>query len=397
MTLSSIALRFCYNRPIMTEQSGDGEKKKCAKCGLEKDLNDFYVSKVYKDGRRSICKDCDFERNKQYRLAHGMKPRSESAKAKAESDGIRTCIACGQSLPIGEFSSHSSRCRACRRLYKEKKRREQGILPRGYIQKEAIRTGRIRCTVCNKDKPLEEYDKNGPVYRTQCKECRKSYLALWYKANKDTVVADYREANREAIKAKAKQYSIDHSDELKEYRKKRYAEHRERLLLATKKWREANPERRRAYMLEWQKNNFEHRKEYKRKYRKENADAIRKYTQSRRNFLYKTDPLYKLKVASRNLILKSFKRRGFSKKSHTAKILGCTWEQLQDHLFETWKTNYGTDWNGEPYHIDHIVPLATASTEQEVVDLCHYTNLQLLTPEDNLAKNDSLEWQLSDK
>jgi hypothetical protein len=28
------------------------------------------------------------------------------------------------------------------------------------------------------------------------------------------------------------------------------------------------------------------------------------------------------------------------------------------------------------WHIDHIIPLASANTEKEMIDLCHYTNLQ---------------------
>lgn len=326
-----------------------------------------------------------------------MKPRATSAKAIAEREGIRTCIACGRTLPVSEFSSHSSRCTACRRLYKEQLRRSKGILARDHIQQEAKRTGFITCIKCHQEKPLKDFDKNGTVYRTQCKECRKKYSALWYKANKDTVRADYLEANKEQIKTRAKQYYGEHRDALVAYSRKYYADNTEQALLASKAWREANPERRRAYMLEWQEQNREHRKKYKQQYNEKNAEKIRAYRNARQKYLRDTDPLYKLKGNARNLILKSFKRRGFRKNSHTARVLGCTWNELQDHLFSTWRRNYGTEWNGEDYHIDHIIPLATATTEQEVIELCHYTNLQMLTPEDNEAKNDSLEWSLDNK
>ena len=46
-------------------------------------------------------------------------------------------------------------------------------------------------------------------------------------------------------------------------------------------------------------------------------------------------------------------------------------------------------------HIDHIIPLATAKTEKEVLDLCKINNLQLLTPEDNMSKKDKLDWSLN--
>lgn len=40
----------------------------------------------------------------------------------------------------------------------------------------------------------------------------------------------------------------------------------------------------------------------------------------------------------------------------------------------------------EEVQVDHIIPLQTAKTTDEVIKLCHYTNLQLLRKEDNLKK-----------
>ena len=50
----------------------------------------------------------------------------------------------------------------------------------------------------------------------------------------------------------------------------------------------------------------------------------------------------------------------------------------------TWE-NYGQ------WHIDHIKPLSLATTEQEVVELNHYTNLQPLWAIDNLKKSNKYE------
>lgn len=68
-------------------------------------------------------------------------------------------------------------------------------------------------------------------------------------------------------------------------------------------------------------------------------------------------------------------------------------DKFNEHLLKTYKNNYGEEWDGvEKVHIDHIVPLATANTEEEVIKLCHWTNLQLLKEKDNLYKRDKLNY-----
>lgn len=48
----------------------------------------------------------------------------------------------------------------------------------------------------------------------------------------------------------------------------------------------------------------------------------------------------------------------------------------------------------EKVHIDHIIPLSTAKTIEDVIRLCDYKNLQLLKEKDNLEKGNSLDWSL---
>jgi hypothetical protein len=73
------------------------------------------------------------------------------------------------------------------------------------------------------------------------------------------------------------------------------------------------------------------------------------------------------------------------KLNRTEKILGCTIIQFKSHLqsqFQPWMSwdNYGK-YNGElnyGWDIDHIIPISSAKTEEEIIKLNHYTNLQPL-------------------
>ena len=110
------------------------------------------------------------------------------------------------------------------------------------------------------------------------------------------------------------------------------------------------------------------------------------------------DPILKVELQLRNMINKSFKRKGHIKSKKLEMIIGLNSKDMVNYLFQTYKNNYGYDWDEkEPVHIDHIKPLKYAKTEKEVIKLCHYTNLQLLKARDNLEKGSKLDWLLNEK
>lgn len=113
---------------------------------------------------------------------------------------------------------------------------------------------------------------------------------------------------------------------------------------------------------------------------------------------HKKDVIWNLKKRLRNNIRDSFNRKGHCKSSRTREIVGIDLNELSYYLLETFKNNYGYEWDGiEEVHIDHIIPLSTVDTKEEVIKLCHYTNLQLLKGKDNLEKSDRLDWTLNKK
>jgi len=163
-----------------------------------------------------------------------------------------------------------------------------------------------------------------------------------------------------------------------------------------KVWAQQNPEKRKAIAKKWDAQNPEKRqailqasknkpeaKERDRKWRKNNVVA---YSRNRRA----TDPMYACKIKIRSIIRKAFDRDGYTKRSKTNDILGCTWAEFMLHIERQFLP--GMTWqNRGDWHIDHIIPLATAKTEEDVVKLNHHTNLRPMWAQDNLRKSAKLE------
>ena len=99
----------------------------------------------------------------------------------------------------------------------------------------------------------------------------------------------------------------------------------------------------------------------------------------------KNDPLFKLKASIRTSLHKAIKSVDTYKSKRTEEILGCSFKELKQHIkaqWEDWMTwdNYGL-YNGElnyGWDIDHIKPLSLCESEEDVIKLNHYTNLQPL-------------------
>jgi hypothetical protein len=103
------------------------------------------------------------------------------------------------------------------------------------------------------------------------------------------------------------------------------------------------------------------------------------------------DPLYALSSRLRGAIRKAISGGGYRKRSRTKDILGCSWEELKTHIENQFTE--GMSWeNRSEWHIDHIIPLASATTEEELIKLNHHTNLQPLWAKDNLSKGAKILW-----
>lgn len=167
--------------------------------------------------------------------------------------------------------------------------------------------------------------------------------------------------------------------------------------IKSSEYRRTHPELK-LYNREYYSKNKKTVQDQQKVYQNKNRQAINEKRRPRLNLQYKTNEIYHVKELCRRLIRLSFDRGGYKKATKTASILGCTFEMLNSHLISTAIKNYGKyDPENSIYEIDHIIPLASAKSIEDIVKLNHYTNLQYLTRKDNQEKSDKLDWKIGDK
>lgn len=262
------------------------------------------------------------------------------------------------------------------------------------------------CTHCQEKRPLNEFYKNIRTkdgLATWCKVCHKKWLSTYYKQNKKRINETHRrynstyEAKEKArarnrtpdAKKRRRIYEETHQDVIRARKKRYYENNKQRIIEKNAEYKKANIERSHAWAKAYRERHKEQIADYHRRYREKNREMLREKALSRLH----NDPLHKMKERTRNMVRYALEDRGHKKTSSTKTILGCDLDLFCDYMFHTWEERYGKPWNGEAFHIDHIIPLATAKTKADVIRLCHYSNLQMLTPEDNMAKKDKLDWE----
>jgi len=234
------------------------------------------------------------------------------------------------------------------------------------------------CTLCKIEKPLTEFGamtkaKDGLQFR--CKPCLSAKGKDYYAKNKSKINADskrYREANKERLSGYLKTWNENNKEYVSADRKKYYRENIETIREKRAVARKRNANKIAAHNKRW---------------KAANRDRVNSYNRDTVMLRYKEDPLFALLMNSRRRLLLAFANKGYSKRSTTAKLLGCDMETLSLHLES--KFTEGMTWANRGFygwHVDHVVPLASARNVEELERLCHYTNLQPLWAADNIAK-----------
>lgn len=169
------------------------------------------------------------------------------------------------------------------------------------------------------------------------------------------------ELNNETHKVKANKHWCDSCR--RAWRTENYRKNKELQDSKNKKWRLANPEKVKAS---------------RNKHRLSKEESRLKY---------KNDVLYRLAKLIRNRTNSATKASSLEKKYKFIQYIGCTMERLREHLEQQFLPGMSWENHGlHGWHIDHIIPLSSAETEEELLKLSHFSNLQPLWAKDNLTK-----------
>lgn len=206
------------------------------------------------------------------------------------------------------------------------------------------------CIKCGKVKPLTEFvkskqSKNG--VRGECSKCASERELKKYHENKELINEKRREnykGTTEEIRLRQKLWEKNNPEKIKIYSKRKYEKHKDKFIRNSMKWN--------YHKLE-------------------------------------TDILFKLKNLLRGRIYSFLKSKGVRKLKSTEDIVGCSKEYLKEYLENKFVDGMSWDNQGK-WHIDHIIPLSSGKSEEEIYKLFHYTNLQPLWAKDNIIKSNKI-------
>lgn len=201
---------------------------------------------------------------------------------------------------------------------------------------------------------------------------------------KNAYQREWNRKNKDKKRALDKKYRETHKEQIKEISKTWREKNREHLNETIRENYKNNPEKFKARQDRYRKLHAEEIKIKNKKYKLEHKDNAKLYEQKRRK-----EPLYRLKCSIRSLIKESIKHKTHKTNTRTEEILGCTIDEFIKYLESKFKEGMTIENHGK-WHIDHIIPISSAKTEEEVFTLNHYTNLQPLWAIDNLKKGNKI-------
>lgn len=304
----------------------------------------------------------------------------------------KICLTCSRTVPIENFSLRSkgkgrlplrhSSCDKCYKKLHNEYKRERARKDRESRNKapEGFKT----CKTCKTDKPktIEYFQKisTGTGLAATCKECVKTKATIkWHQKNppKPMLPEGFKYCK-----------SCDQTLSFILFRKikKNYYY---QCIDCEKAWDKAHPRKKISRtkkplirttsptLTRSEKKNFQ--KKLKERHRRLGV------------FLVK--PLKTLISTMRSRLRTALKSKKLKKDDKTLEIIGCTIPELMDHLESRFKpgmtwSNHG--FGNDCWHIDHIIPFASAKDLEDLYKIAHYTNLQPLWQFENLSKGNKM-------
>ena len=103
-----------------------------------------------------------------------------------------------------------------------------------------------------------------------------------------------------------------------------------------------------------------------------------------------TTPILRLMENLKRRIRDGVSLYGFDKTHLSSDILGTDKDGLKIYFEERFRD--GMDWDnyGSHWVVDHMLPISEIVTYEDLIRLCHYTNLQPLLKSENLIKGKSI-------
>lgn len=219
-------------------------------------------------------------------------------------------------------------------------------------------------------------------------EEKREYLRKYNIENREKIAAQrkqFRENNKEKITQQKKDYAERNKEKLRLAQAEKYRKNKEKYLLQMKQKYLQNADEIKKRRMEYYYKNREKILKSQKESALKNRDNMRlqkaAYCRKRRS----KDPTFLLIGRLRCRINDALRYKKFPKSGNTKDIVGCDMETLKDHIEKQFK--HGMNWeNRNEWHIDHIVPLASAKTSEEIHRLFHYKNLQPLWAVENMIK-----------
>jgi hypothetical protein len=201
------------------------------------------------------------------------------------------------------------------------------------------------------------------------KEKDKERAKIWYQQNKEkrkqqyhqdkTQKQEYYQQNKEKILEQLKDYYQENKNQIRNNQTLYYQENKETLRKKSQEWYQ------------------------------QNKGKIFQYNKSKLK-----NPINNLQHRMRCVIGQCVKRiKNNNKSKNTLQIIGLeSWDLFREHIEKQWECgmswdNHGKGKNNTTWHIDHITPISSATTEEEVYKLNHYTNLRPMWGSDNIRKS----------